>query len=161
MAYYVEHKLPTRIVRFFNTVGPRQLGNYGMVVPRFINQALTNQPVTIYGDGNQTRCFAHIYDVVEALINVAFSDRTIGQVVNIGNNKEISILDLAHKIIELTGSNSQIQFMNYEEAYGDNFEDMERRVPNIQLIKELTGWQPTKGLDQIISDVADYQRANL
>lgn len=161
MAYYVEHKLPTRIVRFFNTVGPRQVGNYGMVVPRFINQALTNQPVTIYGDGKQTRCFAHIYDVVEALMKVAFSDRTIGQVVNIGNNKEISILDLAHKIIELTGSNSQIQFMNYEEAYGDNFEDMERRVPNIQLIKELTGWQPTKGLDQIISDVADYQRANL
>ena len=161
MAYYVEHKLPTRIVRFFNTVGPRQVGNYGMVVPRFINQALTNQPVTIYGDGKQTRCFAHIYDVVEALMKVAFSDRTIGQVVNIGNNKEISILDLAHKIIKLTGSNSQIQFMNYEEAYGDNFEDMERRVPNIQLIKELTGWQPTKGLDQIISDVADYQRANL
>ena len=161
MAYYTEHKLPIRIVRFFNTVGPRQVGSYGMVVPRFINRALTNQPVTIYGDGKQTRCFAHIDDVIDGVVKVAFSEKTIGQVVNIGNNKEISILELAKKVIQSTNSSSRIDFIKYEEAYGDNFEDMERRVPNIGLIKRLTGWQPSRDLDQIIKDVAEFQRHNL
>ena len=161
MAYYVEHKLPVRIVRFFNTVGPRQLGNYGMVVPRFVDMAIKNDPITIYGDGNQTRCFGHIYDVVEGLIKVAFSENTVGQVVNIGNNQEISILDLARKIIKATNSKSEIKFLNYEEVYGDSFEDMDRRVPNISLIKKLTGWEPKRDLDQIIQDVADFQRQSL
>ena len=161
MAYHVEHKLPIRIVRFFNTVGPRQLGNYGMVVPRFISMALKNEPITIYGDGKQTRCFGHIYDVVEGLILVAFNNKTIGQVINIGNNQEISILDLAKLIIEKTNSKSEIKFVDYKDAYGDGFEDMERRVPNINLIKELTGWQPKRELNQIIEDVVEFQRNSL
>ena len=161
MAYHVEHKLPIRIVRFFNTVGPKQLGNYGMVVPRFISMAIKNEPITIYGDGKQTRCFGHIYDVIEGLILVAFNDETIGQVINIGNNKEISILDLAKLIIEKTNSKSEIKFVDYKDAYGDGFEDMERRVPNINLIKELTGWQPKRELNQIIEDVVEFQRNSL
>ena len=132
--YYLENKLPIRIVRFFNTVGPRQVGQYGMVVPRFVKSALLNEPITVYGHGNQTRCFAHVYDVVDAVIAVAFSNKTIGKVINIGNNFEISINNLAKKIIEETRSTSQIVHAPYSQAYGDGFEDMERRVPNIDLI---------------------------
>jgi UDP-glucose 4-epimerase len=161
MAYFVEHKLHVRIVRFFNTVGPRQVGNYGMVVPRFIKMALNNEPITIYGDGKQTRCFGHIYDVIEGLILVAFNNKTIGQVINIGNNKEISIHELAKLIIEKTNSKSEIKFVDYKDAYGDGFEDMERRVPNINLIKELTGWQPKRDLNKIIEDVVEFQRNSL
>jgi len=153
-AYWTERKLPTRIVRFFNTVGPRQVGAYGMVVPRFITAAIKNEPLTIYGTGEQTRCFGHVLDVIDAIISVAFSDKTIGQVINIGNDKEISMNDLAKKIIELTSSTSQIKYIPYSEAYGDGFEDMERRVPNIDLINSLTGWKPKRGLEQIIKDVA-------
>ncbi|CAN2225870.1 WcaG Nucleoside-diphosphate-sugar epimerases [Candidatus Nanopelagicaceae bacterium] len=153
-AYHVEHGLDTRIVRFFNTVGPRQLGAYGMVVPRFVSAALNDDPIIIYGDGKQTRCFAHVYDVVDAVLAVAFSDRTIGKVINIGNNFEISILDLAHKVIQETNSRSKIQFIPYSEAYGEGFEDMERRVPNIELIESLVGWKPTRNLSRIISDIA-------
>ncbi len=153
-AYWTERKLPTRIVRFFNTVGPRQVGAYGMVVPRFISAAIKNEPITIYGTGEQTRCFGHVLDVIDAVISVAFSDKTIGRVINIGNDKEISMNDLAKKIIELTDSASQIKYIPYSEAYGDGFEDMERRVPNIDLINSLTGWKPKRGLDEIIKDVA-------
>jgi UDP-glucose 4-epimerase len=153
-AYWTERKLPTRIVRFFNTVGPRQVGAYGMVVPRFISAAIKNEPITIYGTGEQTRCFGHVLDVIDAVIAVAFSDKTIGQVINIGNDKEISMNNLAKKIIELTNSASQIKYIPYSEAYGDGFEDMERRVPNIDLINSLTGWKPKRGLDEIIKDVA-------
>lgn len=153
-AYWTERKLPTRIVRFFNTVGPRQVGAYGMVVPRFISAAIKNEPITIYGTGDQTRCFGHVFDVIDAVISVAFSDNTIGQVINIGNNKEISMNDLAKKIIALTNSSSQIKYIPYSEAYGEGFEDMERRVPNIDLIYSLTGWKPRRGLDEIIKDVA-------
>ncbi len=153
-AYFVEKNLESRIVRFFNTVGPRQLGSYGMVVPRFINAALKNEPITIYGNGEQTRCFGHVNDVVEALCLVAFSPKTIGQVVNIGNNYEISMNDLAKLIIERTQSSSEIHYMKYEDAYGPGFEDMERRVPNLDLIRELVGWQPSRNLDQIIEDIA-------
>jgi UDP-glucose 4-epimerase len=157
-AYWTERKLPTRIVRFFNTVGPRQVGAYGMVVPRFISAAMQNEPITIYGTGEQTRCFGHVLDVIDAVISVAFSDKTIGQVINIGNDKEISMNNLAKKIIELTNSASQIEYIPYSEAYGDGFEDMERRVPNIDLINSLTGWKPKRGLDEIIKDVAqDFQ----
>jgi len=154
-AYWTEKKLPTRIVRFFNTVGPRQVGAYGMVIPRFVSMALKNEPITIYGNGEQTRCFGHVYDVIDAVISVAFSDKTIGKVINIGNNFEISMNDLAKKIIEETGSDSKIKYIPYSEAYGDGFEDMERRVPNIDLIKSLTGWQPKRDLIQIIKDVAE------
>jgi UDP-glucose 4-epimerase len=153
-AYFIEKKLETRIVRFFNTVGPRQLGSYGMVVPRFIEAALKNVPVSIYGNGEQTRCFAHVFDVVEALCLVAFSPNTVGQVVNIGNNSEISMNDLAKLIISTTNSSSEVEYVPYEIAYGAGFEDMERRVPNLSLIKELVGWQPKRDLDQIINDVA-------
>jgi UDP-glucose 4-epimerase len=153
-AYYTEKGLPTRIVRFFNTVGPRQLGAYGMVVPRFIKSALTNQPLTIFGNGNQTRCFAHIYDVIDAVISVAFADNTIGKVINIGNDFEISINQLAQKIISETDSKSEIIYVPYEEAYGDGFEDMERRVPNLDLIKQLVGWKPHRDLSIIISDIS-------
>ncbi len=157
-AYWTEKKLPTRIVRFFNTVGPRQVGAYGMVIPRFVSMALRNEPITIYGNGEQTRCFGHVYDVIDAVISVAFSDKTIGKVINIGNNFEISMNDLAKKIIQETGSRSEIKYIPYSEAYGDGFEDMERRVPNIDLIKSLTGWQPKRDLTQIIKDVAEYVR---
>jgi UDP-glucose 4-epimerase len=153
-AYHVEKKLETRIVRFFNTVGPRQLGAYGMVVPRFVKAALANEPITIYGDGNQTRCFGHIYDVIDAVMAIAFAENTIGEVINIGNNSEISMNGLAQKIIEETGSNSDIVYVPYEEAYGQGFEDMERRVPNIDLINELVGWKPKRDLSTIIADIS-------
>jgi UDP-glucose 4-epimerase len=153
-AYFVEKQLETRTVRFFNTVGPRQLGAYGMVVPRFVKAALANEPITIYGDGNQTRCFAHVYDVVDAVMGIAFSEKTIGRIVNIGNDFEISISGLAKKIISETESKSEIIYVPYAEAYGDGFEDMERRVPNIGLIKELVGWEPKRDLTTMISDIA-------
>jgi UDP-glucose 4-epimerase len=153
-AYFVEKQLETRIVRFFNTVGPRQLGAYGMVVPRFVNAALKNEPITIYGDGTQTRCFAHVYDVVDAVIAIAFSKNTVGKVVNIGNDFEISINNLAKKIIEETESKSEIAYVPYAEAYGEGFEDMERRVPNIDLINELVSWQPKRDLSTIIADIS-------
>ncbi len=155
-AYYQEKDLEVRIVRFFNTVGPRQLGNYGMVIPRFVNSALKNEPLNIYGNGMQTRCFVHVDDVVEAVLLAAFSDKTIGKVLNIGNDKEIAILDLARKVIEITNSKSEINYTEYEQAYGIGFEDMLRRVPNIQLIKETLGWTPKKNLEEIIIDVMNY-----
>jgi len=157
-AYFVEKQLETRIVRFFNTVGPRQLGAYGMVVPRFIKSAITNEPITIYGDGNQTRCFAHVYDVIDAVISIAFADNTVGKVINIGNDFEISINGLAQKIIAETGSKSEIVYVPYEEAYGDGFEDMERRVPNIELINQLVGWKPKRDLTTIIADISEEMK---
>jgi UDP-glucose 4-epimerase len=154
-AYFVEKQLETRIVRFFNTVGPRQLGAYGMVVPRFVKAALSNEPITIYGDGEQTRCFAHVYDVIDAVVSVAFAENTVGKVINIGNDNEISINDLAKKIIDETGSKSEIVYVPYTEAYGHGFEDMERRVPNIELIKQLVGWKPQRDLSTMISDISE------
>jgi UDP-glucose 4-epimerase len=160
-AYFVEKQLETRIVRFFNTVGPRQLGAYGMVVPRFVKAALNNEPITIYGNGNQTRCFAHVYDVVDAVIAIAFAKNTIGKVINIGNDFEISINDLAKKIIGETGSQSEIAFVPYVEAYGEGFEDMERRVPNIDLIRDLVGWQPKRDLSTMIADISSEMQKTL
>jgi UDP-glucose 4-epimerase len=159
-AYFVEKQLETRIVRFFNTVGPRQLGAYGMVVPRLIKSALANEPLTVYGDGSQTRCFAHVSDVIDAVMEVAFADSTIGKVINIGNNFEISINDLAEKIIKETGSRSKIVYVSYEEAYGNGFEDMERRVPNIDLINRLVGWKPKRDLSRIILDISEDMKKN-
>jgi UDP-glucose 4-epimerase len=155
-AYWVEKKLETRIVRFFNTVGPRQLGAYGMVVPRFVQFALKNEPITIYGNGEQTRCFGHVLDAVDAVVRIAFADNTIGKVINIGNDYEISINDLAKKVIAETNSKSEIVYVPYQEAYGDGFEDMERRVPNIELIKSLVGWEPKRDLSTMISDIAGF-----
>lgn len=157
-AYHVERGLETRIVRFFNTVGPRQLGAYGMVVPRFIQFALNGKPITVYGEGKQTRCFAHVYDVIDAVLAVAFSPDTVGKVVNIGNDDEISIEELAQKIITQTGSTSQIIYVPYSEAYGEGFEDMERRVPNIELIYDLVGWKPTRNLATIITDITEEMK---
>jgi UDP-glucose 4-epimerase len=154
--YYLENKLPIRIVRFFNTVGPRQVGNYGMVVPRFVSAALKNQPLQVYGNGDQIRCFCHVDDAVRALLLVMDSDKALGNVFNIGNNQQISILELAKKIIEITGSKSEIVKLPYSEAYPEGFEDMQRRVPDISKIKNALGWTPQIGLDQIIKDIAAF-----
>jgi UDP-glucose 4-epimerase len=131
-----------------------------MVVPRFINSALKNEPITVYGNGEQTRCFAHVYDVIDAVVATAFTQSTIGKVVNIGNNYEISINDLAKKVIAQTGSRSEIVYVSYEDAYGGGFEDMERRVPNIDLINELVGWKPTRDLSTMIEDISAEIRNN-
>jgi UDP-glucose 4-epimerase len=152
--YYLENKLPIRIVRFFNTVGPRQVGNYGMVVPRFVSAALKNQPLQVYGNGDQIRCFCHVDDAVRALLLVMDSDKAVGNVFNVGNNQQITILELAKKVIEITGSKSEIVKLPYAEAYPEGFEDMQRRVPDISKIKNALGWTPQIGLDQIIKDIA-------
>ena len=131
-----------------------------MVVPRFVKAALANEPITIYGDGSQTRCFAHVYDVVDAVFALAFAENTIGKVINIGNDFEISINGLAQKIIDQTGSKSEIIYVPYTEAYGEGFEDMERRVPNIELINQLVGWTPKRDLTKIISDLSDQMKTN-
>ena len=132
-----------------------------MVVPRFVQSAIANEPITIYGDGTQKRCFAHVFDVVEALIAIAFSEKTTGKVINIGNNFEISINDLARKIISEVGSSSEIIYVSYKVAYGEGFEDMERRVPNIDLINQLVGWEPTRDLSNMIRDITvEMKRVN-
>ena len=154
--YYLENKLPIRIVRFFNTVGPRQVGHYGMVVPRFVNAALKNEPLSVYGSGNQIRCFCHVDDAVRALLLVMDSDKAVGEVFNVGNNQQITIMELAKKVIELTGSSSTIEKIAYEKAYPQGFEDMQRRVPDISKIKQVLGWTPEINLDQIIKDIAAF-----
>lgn len=154
--YYSENKIPIRIVRFFNTVGPRQVGHYGMVVPRFVTAALNNETLSVYGSGNQVRCFCHVTDAVKALLMVMDSDKAIGQAFNVGNNSQISIMELAKKVIEITGSKSNIEKIAYEKAYPEGFEDMQRRVPDISKIKQVLGWEPKINLDQIIKDIAAY-----
>jgi UDP-glucose 4-epimerase len=154
--YYLENKLPIRIVRFFNTVGPRQVGHYGMVVPRFVSAALKNEPLFVYGSGDQIRCFCHVADAVKALLLVMDSDKAIGQVFNVGNNSQISIMELAKKVIEITDSKSSIEKIAYEKAYPDGFEDMQRRVPDISKIKQVLGWEPKINLDQVIKDIATF-----
>jgi UDP-glucose 4-epimerase len=158
MAYWRERGLPTIVVRLFNTVGPRQTGSYGMVVPRLVGQALAGEPLTVYGDGHQTRCFCHVADVVQALFALMTEERAYGNVFNVGATTEISILDLARRIIELTGSGSDISTIPYGEAYGDGFEDMYRRVPDIAKVQALIGWTPTRVLDDVIGDVVAHQR---
>jgi UDP-glucose 4-epimerase len=159
LAAYREYRLPVTIIRFFNTVGPRQTGRYGMVVPRFVRQALQNEPLTVYGDGEQSRCFCHITDVVQALL--ALLDRpqdTSGQIFNIGNNHEITINALAKAVLERTVSSSPITHIPYSEAYAPGFEDMRRRVPCIDKIRQAIGWSPTRDLSQILDDVIAYER---
>jgi len=154
--YYAENKLPIRIVRFFNTVGPRQVGHYGMVVPRFVSSALKNETLSVYGSGDQVRCFCHVTDAVKALLLVMDSDKAVGEVFNVGNNSQISIMELAKKVIEVTRSQSNIEKIAYENAYPEGFEDMQRRVPDISKIKQVLGWEPKINLDQIIKDIAAF-----
>ena len=154
--YYLENKLPIRIVRFFNTVGPRQVGHYGMVVPRFVSAALKNEPLSVYGSGDQIRCFCHVDDAIRALLLVMDSDKSVGEVFNVGNNQQVSIMELALKVIEITGSSSSIEKIAYENAYPEGFEDMQRRVPDISKIKRVLGWAPEINLDQVIKDIAAF-----
>jgi UDP-glucose 4-epimerase len=154
--YYSENELPIRIVRLFNTVGPRQVGHYGMVLPRFVNAALKNEPLQVYGSGEQIRCFCHVDDVVRALILIMDSGEAVGHVFNVGNNQQITIMELAKKVIELTGSSSSIEKISYEKAYPEGFEDMQRRVPDISKIKRVLGWSPEISLEQIIKDIAAF-----
>jgi UDP-glucose 4-epimerase len=157
LAYWREKKLPTTIVRLFNTVGPRQTGRYGMVIPTFVKQALSGRPITVYGDGKQTRCFGYVGDIVGALIKLMDSNDSIGQVYNIGSNEEISILQLAEKVKELTSSNSEIVFVPYDEAYEEGFEDMPRRVPDITKINKLVGFRPEMSLQGILESVINFE----
>jgi UDP-glucose 4-epimerase len=154
--YYQEKQLGVRIVRFFNTVGPRQVGHYGMVVPRFISSALKDEPLTVYGTGLQSRCFCHVSDAVAGLLSVIDSDATLGEVFNIGNDEEITMQDLAQTVIKLTQSKSTIKRVLYDEAYTSGFEDMQRRIPNIGKIMRVTGWAPQLSLRSIISDTARH-----
>lgn len=159
--YYLTNKVPIRIVRLFNTVGPRQIGDYGMVLPRFVNAALSNEPIEVYGTGEQIRCFCHVKDVVRALLLVLDSNNAVGEVFNIGNNEQITIMDLVKKVIKLTNSHSTVKKIPYEKAYQEGFEDMQKRVPDISKIRRVLGWTPEITLDQIIKDVAAFQSLNL
>ena len=158
LAYWKERRLPVVIVRLFNTVGPRQTGQYGMVLPTFVRQALAGQPLTVYGDGSQSRSFTYVGDVVDALVALMSEPRAIGEVFNIGSTYEISITDLAERVVRLTDSRSPIHFIPYDEAYEAGFEDMPRRVPDITKIRELLGFHPKVELDDIIRSVIDYMR---
>jgi UDP-glucose 4-epimerase len=159
IAHWKERRLPTVIGRLFNTVGPRQTGRYGMVIPNFVTQALAGRPLTVFGDGTQRRCFCHVSDVVRALGDLMGRDDVYGQVFNIGSQNEVEILDLAHRVKEATGSSSEIKLVPYDEAYEEGFEDMQRRIPDTTRIRERIGWEPTKSLDEILADVVDEHRA--
>jgi len=158
LAYWKERKLPVVIVRFFNTVGPRQTGQYGMVIPNFVRQALAGEPITVFGDGTQSRSFTHVADVVDALMKLVIEPKAIGQVINIGNVQEVTILELAERVRELSGSRSVIKFIPYNEAYESGFEDMPRRVPALAKVEGLIGYAPRHGLDDILIQVIDYFR---
>jgi UDP-glucose 4-epimerase len=159
LAYWKERRLPVVIGRLFNTVGPRQTGRYGMVVPSFVRQALAERPITVFGDGEQRRCFCHVRDVVRALADLMQREEAYGEVFNIGSTEEVSILELAQRVRELVGSRSEITLVPYDEAYERGFEDMNRRVPNTQKIQQLLDWGPTRALTEILADVAEYQRS--
>ena len=158
LAYWKERRLPVIIVRFFNTVGPRQSGQYGMVIPNFVQQALAGEPITVFGDGTQQRAFTHVTDVVGALLKLVVEPKAIGQVINVGNTHEITILKLAERVRELSGSDSVIKLVPYDEAYESGFEDMPRRVPDLTRIKALIGYEPKHQLDEILTQVIDYFR---
>ncbi|MDZ7267420.1 MAG: GDP-mannose 4,6-dehydratase [candidate division KSB1 bacterium] len=156
LAYYKEMKLPVVIVRLFNTVGPRQTGQYGMVVPRFVQAAMHNKPLRVYGDGTQSRCFGYVGDVVQALIALASHPQAVGQIFNIGSNEEVTIMELAERVRAIIGSSSEIVKVPYSEAYEAGFEDMQRRVPDLTKIKRLIGYEPSVKLDQIIRSIWEY-----
>lgn len=160
LAYHQKFGLPVTIVRFFNTVGPRQTGQYGMVVPRFVQQALRGDPLTVYGDGGQSRCFCNVRDVVRVLLLLAGTPEAVGEVFNVGSIEEVSILELAQKVQALVGEQqSEIVFVSYDEAYAPGFEDMRRRVPAIDKVTRFTGWRPQISLDETIQEVITYYRA--
>jgi len=161
LAYYHEFDLPIIIVRFFNTVGPRQTGRYGMVIPRMIGQALTQKPITIYGTGEQRRCFCHVRDVIQALLKLTQEKAAIGNIYNIGSTEEISIKDLAVKIKESTQCDSELVYISYDKAYERGFEDIMRRVPSIDKINKLIGFKPTVSLDNIIKDIIQFEKKKL
>jgi UDP-glucose 4-epimerase len=154
LAHWKETRLPVVVVRLFNTVGPRQTGQYGMVVPRFVEAALKNETIEVHGDGTQSRCFGHVFDIVEGLTSLLDNTECFGQVINLGNDEEVTIKQLADKAIALAGSSSKIRFVSYAEAYGEGFEDMKRRVPSLEKAARLVGYKPTRTLDDIINDVA-------
>ena len=154
--YFQEKKLGVRLIRLFNTVGPRQVGHYGMVVPRFVEAALKGEPLTVYGTGSQSRCFCHVEDAIRGILAVIDSNATLGEVYNIGSEEEITINALALEIIEITNSKSPIKTVLYEKAYPQGFEDLQRRIPNTNKIRRAVGWTPKYTLDQIIKDIADY-----
>ena len=158
LAYWKERKLPVVIVRFFNTVGPRQSGQYGMVIPNFVRQALAGEPITVFGDGTQRRAFTHVADVVGALLKLMTEPKAIGQVINIGNTEEISIMGLAEQVRRLSGSKSPIKLIPYDEAYESGFEDMPRRVPALAKVEGLIGYKPVNSLNDILEQVIDYFR---
>jgi UDP-glucose 4-epimerase len=158
LAYWREKRLPTIIVRLFNTVGPRQTGQYGMVVPRFVKQAIAGRPLTVFGDGSQTRCFCHVQDVVGALMRLVDTPQSVGEVFNIGSTEEVSILQLAETVKRLASSSSEIVFVPYDEAYEEGFEDMPRRVPDTTKVDALVGFTPTYTLENIIKSVIEFQR---
>src|SRR4051795_1782835 len=158
LAYWKERKLPVIIVRFFNTVGPRQSGQYGMVIPNFVRQALAGEPITVFGDGRQSRSFTHVVDVVGALLRLVAEPNAIGQVINIGNTEEVTITRLAERVRDLSSSKSPIKFIPYEQAYESGFEDMPRRVPDLTRVKGLIGYEPQHQLDAILTQVIDYFR---
>ena len=158
LAYWKERKLPVIIVRFFNTVGPRQTGQYGMVIPNFVRQALAGEPITVFGDGKQSRAFTHVADVVGALLKLVVEPKAIGQVINIGNTEEITIENLAMRVRELSASKSPIRYIPYDQAYESGFEDMPRRVPDLTRVHGLIGYAPTLSLDDILNQVIDYFR---
>jgi len=155
LAYYKERGLPVVIVRLFNTIGPRQTGRYGMVVPRFVAQALANQPLTVYGDGRQTRCFADVRDIVRCIVELAGCPQAEGQVFNLGSAREISIADLARLVLSITGSQSEIVYVPYDQAYEPGFEDLQRRVPDISRVSALIGWEPQIPLEDSIRAIAE------
>lgn len=156
LAYYKEKKLPIVVARLFNTVGPRQTGRYGMVIPNFVRQAVSGKPITVYGDGKQSRCFSDVSDVVRAISGLVNEPGSHGEVFNIGSTEEVSILELAEKIKRMTGSDSRIEFVPYDKAYEEGFEDMPRRVPDTSKIHSLIGYEPRLGLEQILERVIDY-----
>ncbi|MDB5321970.1 MAG: dTDP-glucose 4,6-dehydratase [Phycisphaerales bacterium] len=161
LAYHKQYGLPVTLVRLFNTVGPRQVGMYGMVLPRFAAAALTNGPITVYGDGTQTRCFCHVADTVEALYSLMQTSASAGRVFNVGGDEEISMNQLAKRVIELSGSSSKIVHIPYEQAYGQKFDDMMRRVPNLDRISAAIGFRPKYDIDQIIMSVIEDQKQRL
>ena len=161
LAYQRQFGLPVVIMRLFNTIGPRQTGQYGMVVPRFVRRALRNEPLEVFGDGSQSRCFADVGDVIEAILGLAEHPAAVGQVFNIGNTEEISIRDLAQRVLQLSGSRSQIHYVPYDEAYAPGFEDMARRVPCLEKVQALLGYQPRYSLQQTLSRVIEYERQRL
>lgn len=161
LAYYHEANLPVVLFRLFNTVGPRQMGQYGMVLPRFVKWALSNEPIQVYGDGEQTRSFGNVYDIVDAIHRLSESEEAVGQLFNIGNTEEISILNLAKRVIERSGSQSEIRLIPYDEAYAPGFEDFRRRVPSLDKIGSVVGWEPVTPLNTTIDQIIAYYRGEM